>query len=145
VPTFQGLSVADLIRPAGRTLAFPFDVPDALRFYRARNAIYYLFKALADHRTAGGCLAPLKVLVPDYNSGNEVAASATPPAPHSSTTRSTSEGRSTSRTSSDYATFNVQMSCTSFTISDGHNRSKLLPSSAIAVVSGSSKIARWRS
>jgi perosamine synthetase len=74
VPTFQGLSIADLIRPAGRARAFPFDVPDALHFYRARNAIYYLFKALADHRRDEACLAPTKVLVPDYNSGNEVAA-----------------------------------------------------------------------
>jgi dTDP-4-amino-4,6-dideoxygalactose transaminase len=46
---------------------FPFDAPGATLFYRARNAIYHLFRALP-LRTG----AP--VLVPDYHSGNEVAA-----------------------------------------------------------------------
>jgi dTDP-4-amino-4,6-dideoxygalactose transaminase len=39
-----------------------------LTFYRARNAIYYLFKALKSETER------LVVLVPDYNSGNEVLA-----------------------------------------------------------------------
>jgi dTDP-4-amino-4,6-dideoxygalactose transaminase len=68
VPTFQGLSAIDFVRPPRRAAAcFPFDAP-RLGFYRARNAIYYLFKAL------GGLKPRLVVLVPDYNSGNEVLA-----------------------------------------------------------------------
>jgi perosamine synthetase len=68
IPTFQGLTATDLVRATGhRGSCFPFDVPH-VSFYRARNAIYYLFVALKannDHLT---------VLVPDYNSGNEVLA-----------------------------------------------------------------------
>jgi dTDP-4-amino-4,6-dideoxygalactose transaminase len=68
VPTFQGLSAFDLLRPAAAESAcFPFNAP-RLGFYRARNAIYYLFQALQS-------LTPrMSVLVPDYNSGNEVLA-----------------------------------------------------------------------
>jgi len=47
---------------------FPFEARDARYFYRARNAIYYLFLALTERR------GRLTVLVPDYNSGNEVLA-----------------------------------------------------------------------
>jgi dTDP-4-amino-4,6-dideoxygalactose transaminase len=69
VPTFQGLSATDFVRPTGsRASCFPFDVADGLRFYRARNAIYHLFRAL------GSSKSRLTVLAPDYNSGNEVAA-----------------------------------------------------------------------
>jgi dTDP-4-amino-4,6-dideoxygalactose transaminase len=46
---------------------FPFNVPH-LTFYRARNAIYYLFRAL------GAANGRVTVLLPDYNSGNEVLA-----------------------------------------------------------------------
>jgi dTDP-4-amino-4,6-dideoxygalactose transaminase len=69
VPTYQGLSATDFFKPAGSVeRTFPFNAPRALRFYRARNAIYYLFKEL----TAS---APqLTVLAPDYHSGNEVLA-----------------------------------------------------------------------
>ena len=68
VPTFQGLSAIDFVRPATRAAAcFPFDRP-RLGFYRARNAIYYLFEALRSVKPR------LVVLVPDYNSGNEVLA-----------------------------------------------------------------------
>lgn len=75
-PTFQGLSATDLARPAlERASCFPFDAPSAIGFYRARNAIYHLFRALAKHRGGTTGFAPaLKVLAPDYNSGNEVAA-----------------------------------------------------------------------
>jgi dTDP-4-amino-4,6-dideoxygalactose transaminase len=68
VPTFQGLSAIDLLRPVSPPAAcFPFNAP-RLSFYRARNAIYHLFKALQS-------VAPsVTVLVPDYNSGNEVLA-----------------------------------------------------------------------
>jgi dTDP-4-amino-4,6-dideoxygalactose transaminase len=69
VPTFQGLGAADFVRPAAqRRTTYPFDAPHQVRFYRARNAIYYLFQTLQP----GG--RPLTVLVPDYNSGNEVLA-----------------------------------------------------------------------
>lgn len=68
VPTFQGLSAFDLVRPAAAPRAcFPFDAP-RLGFYRARNAIYHLFQALRSLKPR------LVVLVPDYNSGNEVLA-----------------------------------------------------------------------
>src|SRR5829696_8995461 len=68
VPTFQGLSAIDLLKPASKPAAcFPFNAP-RLSFYRARNAIYHLFRELQ-------ALTPsLTVLVPDYNSGNEVLA-----------------------------------------------------------------------
>jgi len=47
---------------------FPFEAHDARYFYRARNAIYYLFLALVERRRR------VTVLMPDYNSGNEVMA-----------------------------------------------------------------------
>ena len=68
VPTFQGLSPIDWLKPAASGPAcFPF-ASRRLPFYRARNAIYQLFRGLS-------ALTPrLEVLVPDYNSGNEVLA-----------------------------------------------------------------------
>jgi dTDP-4-amino-4,6-dideoxygalactose transaminase len=68
VPTYQGLSAADFFRRAGGQPCFPFNHANSLRFYRARNAIYYLFKALCEQKPG------LSVLVPDYYSGNEVLA-----------------------------------------------------------------------
>ena len=70
VPTYQGLSAADFLRPvsAARAACFPFDVPDRLPFYRARNAIYHLVRALLERNQR------LTVLAPDYNSGNEILA-----------------------------------------------------------------------
>ena len=70
VPTYQGLSAADLLRgvPATATTGFPLDVPGRLSFYRARNAIYHLFRALVERNPR------LTVLAPDYNSGNEILA-----------------------------------------------------------------------
>ena len=70
IPTFQGLTATDFVLSAsGKTTArrYPFDVPH-LTFYRARNAIYHLFKVLKSTNER------LTVLVPDYNSGNEVLA-----------------------------------------------------------------------
>jgi dTDP-4-amino-4,6-dideoxygalactose transaminase len=68
VPTFQGLSAFELVRPAVSTPpCFPFTA-ERLGFYRARNAIYYLFEALRSLNPS------LDVLVPDYNSGNEILA-----------------------------------------------------------------------
>jgi dTDP-4-amino-4,6-dideoxygalactose transaminase len=68
VPTFQGLSPIDLLKPASTPAAcFPFNAP-RLAFYRARNAIYHLFRELQ------AVTPSVTVLVPDYNSGNEVLA-----------------------------------------------------------------------
>ena len=69
VPTYQGLSMADFVRPRrAHAACFPFDVADRLPFYRARNAIYHLVRALGERRSQ------LTVLAPDYNSGNEILA-----------------------------------------------------------------------
>lgn len=67
---FPSLAPTDLLhraRPSARA-SFPFNVPRRMYFYRARNAIYYLFRALR----AGN--SRLTVLAPDYHSGNEVLA-----------------------------------------------------------------------
>jgi len=69
VPTYQGLSAMDLVRTTATNAdCFPFNVAHRLPFYRARNAIYHLFRALL--ATNPG----LTVLAPDYNSGNEILA-----------------------------------------------------------------------
>lgn len=68
VPTFQGLSAFELVRPRrAEPPCFPFNMP-RIGFYRARNAIYHLFDALRS------LMPRLVVLVPDYNSGNEILA-----------------------------------------------------------------------
>src|SRR5438105_2574801 len=69
VPLFHGLTPLDLIAPVrSEVRGFPFDAPDRQYFYRARNAIYHLFRAL------GSTTDRLTVLAPGYNSGNEVLA-----------------------------------------------------------------------
>src|SRR5688500_7500316 len=69
VPMYQGVSAADFVRAASTgTVCFPFNVPHRLPFYRARNAIYHLFRALIETNPG------LTVLAPDYNSGNEILA-----------------------------------------------------------------------
>jgi dTDP-4-amino-4,6-dideoxygalactose transaminase len=69
VPTYQGLSATDFVRAAAKENdCFPFNVPHRLPFYRARNAIYHLFRALLETNPG------LTVLAPDYNSGNEILA-----------------------------------------------------------------------
>jgi len=51
VPTYQGLSATDFVRAAAtETDCFPFNVPHRLPFYRARNAIYHLFRTLRETR-----------------------------------------------------------------------------------------------
>lgn len=67
VPAWPGLAPAQLWSARGSALPFPLRAPRGVSFYRARNAIYHLVKAL-DWRE-GECVA-----VPDYHSGNEVAA-----------------------------------------------------------------------
>ena len=69
VPVYQGLTPLDFLRrPRPDAVCFPFDAPRRRYFYRARNAIYHLFRALCSTN------ARLTVLAPDYNSGNEVLA-----------------------------------------------------------------------
>jgi dTDP-4-amino-4,6-dideoxygalactose transaminase len=70
VPTYQGLRARDVLhRCVHRTAAlYPFNAQHCVRFYRARNAIYHLFRALV---TAN---PNLTVLAPDYYSGNEIMA-----------------------------------------------------------------------
>jgi dTDP-4-amino-4,6-dideoxygalactose transaminase len=68
VPAWQGLGFEVLARPRRRKeTPFPFGVPGGIYFYRARHAIYHLFRALG--------FGPLDtILAPDYHSGNEVGA-----------------------------------------------------------------------
>jgi hypothetical protein len=69
VPAWPGLAPADLMRAgSARTKPYPFDAPCQLRFYRARNAIYHLFRNLPSKHER------LTVIAPDYFSGNEVLA-----------------------------------------------------------------------
>jgi len=66
VPAWPGLGPTQLFRsrrPLG--VPFPLSASERIYFYRARNAIYHLFRALGLH--AGDT-----VLVPNYHSGNEV-------------------------------------------------------------------------
>ena len=69
VPTYQGLSAAHFVRAsAPRDMPYPFNAPHRLSYYRARNAIYHLFRTLRETRPS------LTVLAPDYYSGNEIMA-----------------------------------------------------------------------
>jgi dTDP-4-amino-4,6-dideoxygalactose transaminase len=70
VPTYQGLSAVDFLRPAAlpRTTAFPMNAATRIPFYRCRNAIYHLFLELVARKPG------LTVVAPDYNSGNEILA-----------------------------------------------------------------------
>jgi dTDP-4-amino-4,6-dideoxygalactose transaminase len=70
VPTYQGLSAVDFLRPAAapRVKAFPMNALGRIPFYRCRNAIYHLFRELVARKPG------LTVIAPDYNSGNEILA-----------------------------------------------------------------------
>ena len=70
VPTYQGLRVSDFVgrRAGAHTAPYPFNAPHRLSYYRARNAIYHLFRALVAAHPR------LTVLAPDYYSGNEIMA-----------------------------------------------------------------------
>jgi dTDP-4-amino-4,6-dideoxygalactose transaminase len=68
VPTYQGLSAAHLVRRPATATPYPFNAPRQVSFYRARNAIYHLFRALVAQKPS------LTVLAPDYYSGNEIMA-----------------------------------------------------------------------
>ncbi len=68
VPGWPVLSPADLLRAKSKGCApFPLDATNPSYFYLARSAIYHLFRAL--NLKPGEC-----VLMPNYHSGNEVAA-----------------------------------------------------------------------
>jgi dTDP-4-amino-4,6-dideoxygalactose transaminase len=68
VPTWQGLNPTIFFRSGSTAiLPFPLNAPHKVFFYRARNAIYHLFRSL---RFAPG----ETVLVPAYHHGNEVRA-----------------------------------------------------------------------
>ena len=59
VPTYQGLSATDFVRAAAKESdCFPFTFPHRLPFYRARNAIYHLFRALIETNPGLTVLAP---------------------------------------------------------------------------------------
>ena len=66
IPGALGLS--SFVRPPARRRRAFRSPRERLAFYRARNAIYYLFEALRSLNPS------LTVLVPDYNSGNEILA-----------------------------------------------------------------------
>jgi dTDP-4-amino-4,6-dideoxygalactose transaminase len=68
VPAWQGLGLEVLAKPRGpEEMPFPFGAPDGTYFFRARHAIYHLFRAL-------GFGPKDTILAPDYHSGNEVGA-----------------------------------------------------------------------
>jgi len=68
VSSWPGLTVRDLLpNTRAERLPFPLEVPQRTSFCVARSAIYHLFRAL--HFREGEV-----ALVPDYYSGNEVAA-----------------------------------------------------------------------
>jgi dTDP-4-amino-4,6-dideoxygalactose transaminase len=69
VPTYQGLGATHLVRRASASAApFPFSAQHRIACYRARNAIYFLFRALREVNPS------VTVLAPDYYSGNEIMA-----------------------------------------------------------------------
>lgn len=68
VSAWPGLTPAAFFRsPVESARPFPLSAIQSIAFYRARNAIYHLFRALDGGRGR-------TVLVPDYHSGNEIAA-----------------------------------------------------------------------
>ncbi|MBF8300275.1 MAG: hypothetical protein HW394_645 [Acidobacteria bacterium] len=110
VPTYQGLSAVDFVRPvpAARAACFPFDVPDRLPFYRARNAIYHLFRALLDRHPG------LTVLAPDYTTTTAAMKSwpSAQPAPGSTTAPSTGRCSWIPTLWSGSVSFTTRISCT---------------------------------
>jgi len=68
VPAEHGLTFASLVRRRrGAAAPFPLSAPRRWYFYRARNAIYHVFRGL-------GFGEKDIVLMPDYHNTNEVAA-----------------------------------------------------------------------
>jgi hypothetical protein len=108
-------------------------------FYRARNGIYHLFAALEDAKARTN--ERLVVLVPDYNSGNEVLAIEAAGAECGSTA-SARTGRRMPPRSSGCATRTGPMCSTSFITSAGLNPSGSSRLSRSDEACGSSKTAR---
>jgi selenocysteine lyase/cysteine desulfurase len=68
VPTWPGLAPGDLVRRRSRApLPFPLNARSRGFYYRARNALYHLFRALRRDDSDWA-------LVPDYHHSNEVSA-----------------------------------------------------------------------
>jgi dTDP-4-amino-4,6-dideoxygalactose transaminase len=68
IPPWPGLDLGDLFASRSAvSLPYPLNAGRQTSFYAARNGIYHLFRAL-------GLQSREIVLVPDYHSGNEVAA-----------------------------------------------------------------------
>jgi dTDP-4-amino-4,6-dideoxygalactose transaminase len=69
VPTWPGLVARDFVRgrSALQTPPFPFTAQRCVSYYRERNALYHLFRALRRDDSDWA-------LVPDYHHGNEVKA-----------------------------------------------------------------------
>src|SRR5262245_39357451 len=67
VPAFPGLSPLDFVG-ARRAPVFPFGAKRVTYGYRARHAIYHLFRRLASMGS------PVQILAPDFHSGNEILA-----------------------------------------------------------------------
>ncbi|MBI4953026.1 MAG: DegT/DnrJ/EryC1/StrS family aminotransferase [Myxococcales bacterium] len=66
-PSFPGLSPRAFVLAAGRPLPYPLTAPHQKSYFRARNALYHLFRALG--------IGPGDfVVAPDYHHGNETAA-----------------------------------------------------------------------
>src|SRR5689334_5194152 len=67
IPPWPGLTLNDVVGPARANLPYPFSAERQHAFCVARSGIYHLFRTL---RIQPGEI----VLMPDYHSGNEVAA-----------------------------------------------------------------------
>src|SRR5215510_9101370 len=67
IPAWQGFHVAPWGERKDREPPFPLSAPRRTYFYRARNAVYHLIRALK-------LKADEAVLVPSYHHGNEVMA-----------------------------------------------------------------------
>lgn len=61
--SYPGLTASNFLPARGGVMPFPLGAPRQYRYYRARNALYQLFRD-----------RPGRVLVPDYHHGNEVKA-----------------------------------------------------------------------
>lgn len=67
VPAWPALDPSLLLRSAAEEMPFPFNAAHSTSFFRARNAIYNLFRRLE-------LPSGTPVLVPSYHSGNEIEA-----------------------------------------------------------------------
>ena len=140
VPTYQGLSATDFVRSRreARPTASRSTSPHRLPFYRARNAIYHLFRALLETNPG------LTVLAPDYNSGNEILAMRAAGANASLLPRATGTCRSIPTRSSGTVARTTRISSTSSTTSAGRSRWRSSSICAAGAACCSSRTARCR-